>query len=159
VIPLVGASISPRYPNWYNVSQAKLFLPTRALEKKMIKTIAEIREMDIPNDGLSCEIKGYFFYYIARDELCPQLSPCFLCPTDSENGLDCVQLPSEIGELIVKADETFGMLVGGKYAYYGLSSVVSGLLYRRNESLVFLMVKNVSLESECGDLKQNFKIP
>lgn len=120
----------------------------------MIKTIAEIKEMDIPSGGLICSVKGNFFYYLAEDGLSPQSSPCFLSPSGSENDMDCALLPPEVGEHIMKMDETFGIMVGGKYAYYGLTAIVSGVACRQNGKIIFPKISNIALQS--GALKQDF---
>ena len=123
----------------------------------MIKTVSEINKMEIPHEGIGCEVKGYFFYYLADDSMCPKSSPCFLSASDLESDLNYILLPKYVGENVIKMDDTFGMLVGGKYAYYGLRSIVIGVIRRQEDQVLFSNVSSLLLER--GSLRQEFKMP
>ena len=89
--------------------------------------------------------------------MCPKSSPCFLSASDLESDLNYILLPKYVGENVVRMDNTFGMLVGGKYAYYGLRSITIGLIRRQEDQVSFSNVSNLFLER--GSLRQEFKMP
>jgi hypothetical protein len=109
----------------------------------MMMTISEILKTEIPDEGLTCEVAGSFFYYLATDGMCPQPSRCFLSSSDSDSDVHIIALPPEVGKEAIRMDETFGMMVGGKYAYFAMPAVVSGTIRRQNGKLTFTRVSDL----------------
>ena len=75
-------------------------------------------------DGATCELEGQFFYRLSSDGL--EQSSCYLAPSHDSNFK--ILLPLSLGEHVVEADTTFGMLVGGEYAYFDVSAKVTGTI-------------------------------
>jgi len=116
--------------------------------------VTELIEMDIPNGGITCSVKGYFFYRIAEDIHDETILPkCFLSNTEEESTM-YVTIPNEIGESVISEDETFGMMVGGSYAYYGLSAEVTGIIEKSANELIFRKIDKLHLTK--NNLTQDF---
>jgi len=119
----------------------------------MLYNIFDLNKVDIPKEGISCTVKGYFSYQLS-DANSNSLQPhCYIseAPEDSSS---FIAMSDNIGETIISDDETFGMLVGGSYAYYGIHALVEGVIERNGDNLIFSKVKSLTLEK--NDLSQRF---
>lgn len=109
-----------------------------------IYDVADLERIDIPVSGATCRIEGFFFYRIA-DGSFPK---CYL-GNAPENPSLCVSLHEDIGEAVLSGDETFGMLVGGEFAYFGLACAAEGVLHRDAECRFSLsMVSRMTLTKD-----------
>ncbi len=110
--------------------------------------VLEIQHLDIPSDGMNCLVKGKFYYRIIGDknEKCNYVN-CFIADT-FDNDSPKLFLSDEVGETVVDKDESFGMMVGGEFAYYGMDIEVDGLIKKSLQGLVFETVKVLKLEKD-----------
>ena len=119
-------------------------------------TVSEIKDLEIPDKGLNCLVKGFFYYRISSTEQGDQISPiCYLAESESVDSL-FIELSKEIGETVISDDETFGMMVGGEFAYFGLSGIVDGIIKSQNGVLTFTRVESLKLEKDGESQKFYF---
>ena len=103
-------------------------------------SVSEIDDVVIAADGLPCMVQGKFFYRIAGSHI----ALCYLA--ERKDSPVKIELPIAVGELVVAEDESFGMMVGGEFAYYDLECLVEGVLHRENTGgLGFRPVKSIAL--------------
>lgn len=113
--------------------------------------ISSLEKMSIPTEGMSCRVKGRFFFQIAGSEG----RRCYL--SENANSSLTIQLNEDVGEFVVGNDETFGMLVGGEFAYFDLDCVADGVLCRsENGQLSLRPVDCISLRKD--ELCQSFEL-
>lgn len=114
--------------------------------------VAYVGRLSIPEGGLACSLGGFFFYRLSNGD-----SPrCYLGDTAERPGI-LVQLRDEIGELVLSEDETFGMLVGGEFAYSGLKCTAEGHLHR-DGSRALSLTSIVKITLEKDGLFQTFRV-
>lgn len=118
--------------------------------------VSEIKEFKIPDEGLNCSVKGLFYYRISTIEQGDQVSPkCYLAESKSDDSL-FIEFSDEIGETVISDDETFGIMVGGKFAYFSLSGIVDGIVKSKNGILTFTRVDSLKLEKDGESQKFSF---
>ena len=100
-------------------------------------------------------IKGYFFYIISEQAEDNGSGKCYIC-SDKDNLNEKIYIPEQVGEKVINDDETFGMLVGGEYAYYGLEAEIKGNIIESHNIIKFVSVDEITLSR--GNEKQSFKI-
>jgi hypothetical protein len=118
-----------------------------------MKKVSEIINMEIPVNGKKCCVKGKFYYRLSRvDDR--NFVNCYLAESNDDNSPK-IFLSDDIGEAVIDADETFGMMVGGEFAYYGIEAEVDGLLKIIAEGAAFENVMNMKLrkDNEFQDFK------
>lgn len=112
-----------------------------------VKSILKLQ----PPATLEVCVRSTFYYRISGGEL--GYGNCYLADSSSE-GEDRLVLSDSVGEFVIEEDETFGMMVGGEYAYFGLEVELRGF-YRSSEGGPEIdPVTSLSLRS--GDLVQEF---
>ncbi|WP_347253684.1 hypothetical protein [Leminorella grimontii] len=76
--------------------------------------------------------------------------------TDHKNGHleNSIILPNSIIELIIEQDKSFGVLVGGEYAYYAMDAIIEGFLELNGQQLSLSKVNKITL-FDC-DISQDF---
>ncbi|WP_144436642.1 hypothetical protein [Lysobacter antibioticus] len=95
--------------------------------------ISDLVDIVIPEGGLSCCIKGLFFCSVVANGVAPK---CFI--KDSLDSSMHVSLPDSAADLVLSSDETFGMMVGGKFSYFGLDCIAEGILSCDTQGGLFL---------------------
>lgn len=110
-------------------------------------TVSQVSEIVIPEGGLRCTVRGLFFYRIAHLDTESTTPPCYIA--DSSDSGPIIGLPQAIGETVIDDDETFGMLVGGEFAYFGVNAHLSGLVVSQGSGVKeFAEVNNLILEMD-----------
>lgn len=108
--------------------------------------IIDLLKMNLPDEGVDCVVKGKFYYRIEGDD-----HSCYL--SDSDDMAAQIYLSNDLGELVINEDETFGMLVGGEFAYYGVEAEVTGVLKESSNNRYLDAVKCINLKSDLGEQK------
>lgn len=119
-----------------------------------MKKVFEIICMELPIDGMSCRVKGKFYYRISKSDASRDFANCYLAESDDINSPK-VLLSDGIGEAVIDEDETFGIMVGGEFAYFGIEAEVEGLIKETPEGPIFEIVKSMKLNKD-GE-SQEFK--
>lgn len=110
-----------------------------------MEKIAEIKKIKLPIKGRLCSVIGKFYYRISDSENTRNYSRCYLADSDDSDSIR-IFLSDDIGEAVIDADETFGMMVGGEFAYYGLEAVLEGTLISSPQGLIFEKVLGLKLQ-------------
>ena len=113
-------------------------------------TISEIEHKEIPSEGMSCSVKGKFYYRISETNV-DGSARCYL--SESDNSELKLVISDQICEQVIDDDETFGMMVGGEYAYFGLHAEVGGLVKRSANGIVLEQV-SVMILSKDGEYQE-----
>ena len=105
---------------------------------------------DIMNKKLCglVRFKGYFYALGGLNQ------KVFL--TDNKYGWseNNIILPNNITELIIDKDQSFGVLVGGEYAYYAMDAIIEGVLELKEQQLYLSKVNKITLFD--GEISQSF---
>jgi hypothetical protein len=112
--------------------------------------VSELKNIELPDEGAECSVKGRLYYRISNnEENGSNYINCYV--TDSSNAnLPKLFLADEIGEAIIDRDETFGMLVGGEYAYYDIDVELKCVVKKTAQGLICKTVETLKLEKD-GD--------
>ncbi|XKM14509.1 hypothetical protein RCS94_04865 [Orbaceae bacterium ac157xtp] len=89
-------------------------------------------------DGL-VELKAYFYVLNGINE------SVFLSDNNTGNFKNVIILPDYIIPQIIEQDETFGVLIGGEYAYYAMEAVIKGTVVIVNGQQFFSKVDKLIL--------------
>jgi hypothetical protein len=120
-----------------------------------VNKIAEITCLELPIDGMNCSVKGRFYYRISENGRNRDFFNCYLAESDNKDSPK-IFLSDGIGDAVIDADETFGMMVGGEFAYYGVDAEIDGLVKCIPEGMAFEMVKSIRLEKDGESQEFNF---
>jgi hypothetical protein len=109
--------------------------------------ISEVENIELPNGGMECSIKGKFFYRISASsgEDKNNLTNCYITDSSS-NEVSKLFLSNKYGESIIDMDETFGMMVGGEFAYYDIDAELKCMVEKVDGKLVCKELSELSLE-------------
>lgn len=112
--------------------------------------VSELQNIDIPDDGVRCAVKGKFYYRISDNgESGSDYVNCYMNdPLDSSSSK--LFLSDKVGEAIIDGDETFGMMVGGEFAYYDFDVELECVIKKASQGLICAKVEKLKLEKD-GD--------
>jgi len=116
-----------------------------------MQKISEFLNEEFSSAGASCSVFGRFYYRISEGEISNGTSNCYLAESDEEGSPKLFFL-NDVGESVIDNDETFGMMVGGEFAYFGIYAEVTGLIKRSPDALTFEVVDELKLEKD-GDIQ------
>lgn len=85
------------------------------------------------------ELKAYFYILGGINEM------AFLSDSNDGDFGKIITLPKDIIPKVIEQDETFGILVGGKYAYYAMKALVKGIIAIVNDQQFFSKVDELTL--------------
>ena len=85
------------------------------------------------------ELKAYFYILGGINEM------AFLSDNNDGDFGKIITLPKDIIPKVIEQDETFGILVGGKYAYYAMKAIVKGIIAIVNVQQFFSKVDELTL--------------
>ena len=85
------------------------------------------------------ELKAYFYILGGINEI------AFLSDSNDGDFEKIITLPEDIIPQVIEQDETFGVLVGGKYAYYAMKAIVKGVITIVNDQHFFNIVEELTL--------------
>ncbi|WP_428036072.1 hypothetical protein [Amphritea sp.] len=112
--------------------------------------VSELQNIDLPNDGLECSVKGKFYYRISdHGESGNNYVNCYVDDL-SDNSSSKLFLSDEVGETVIDGDETFGMMVGGEFAYYDIDVELECVIKKTPQGLICATVEKLKLEKD-GD--------
>lgn len=118
--------------------------------------ISEIENLEISNKGLDCTVSGKFFYRIASEgEGQNDFVDCYIADSSNDRAPKLF-LANRYGESVIDMDETFGMMVGGEFAYFDINIVLSCVVKRFDEKLVCESLKSFTLERNGESQEFNF---
>ena len=118
--------------------------------------VSEIVDLDLPADGIASSLKGKFYYCITQDRKNKfDFFNCYITDA-SDTESPRVYLPNDVGETVIDKDETFGMMVGGEFAYYGLNAEIYCVIKKTARGLIGESVKSLKLEKDGENQEFNF---
>lgn len=85
------------------------------------------------------KLKAYFYILGGTNE------KAFLSADNNGDFVKIILLPEKIISQVIEQDDTFGVLVGGKYAYYAMQSIIKGKIIIINNQQVFNEVDELIL--------------
>lgn len=110
--------------------------------------VSEIQYLDLPVDGVSGSLKGKFYYRIAEGgENRDDFVDCYITDS-SDSDSPRLYLSNEVGKAVIDKDETFGMMVGGEFAYYGLDAEINCIIRKTMKGFVCENVEYLRLEKD-----------
>lgn len=117
--------------------------------------VSELQNIKFPKEGATCSVKGKFYYRISGDEeRTPDYVNCYVADSSDINSPKLF-ISDKFGEAIINGDETFGMIVGGEFAYYGIDVELECLIKRASQGIICEDVKALKLEKD-GDSQSFF---
>lgn len=112
--------------------------------------VSELQNIELPDGGAECSVKGRFYYRISGSEgNGSNYINCYVADSSDSNSPKLF-LADEIGEAIIDGDETFGMMVGGEYAYYDIDAELECIVKKTPQGLICGAVGTLKLEKD-GD--------
>jgi len=115
--------------------------------------VSDLASLSVPASGLQCRLQGYLFYRIVPEE-----APVCYLAEDQEVPRLLVTIPERYADFLLREDSTFGMLVGGDYAYFGMECVVEGLVCSTSAEK-FRLSRVSSIRLIQDDIFRDFLIP
>ena len=113
-----------------------------------MKNISDNQTSDLPVDGVMTSLKGKFFYRLPEDGCVKDVyANCYITEAFDIDS-DRLYLSDEIGEAVIGEDETFGMMVGGEFAYWGVNAEVKCRIRKTTKGLVCENVEYLKLEKD-----------
>lgn len=116
-----------------------------------IYDISSLKKINVPVSGVPCVIKGFFFYRMTDGKF----PKCYLGDAP-ENPSAYITLEDRVGNIVLSDDETFGMLVGGEFAYFGLACIAEGVLFCNDYGFFLSMVSRIKITKD--GIYQDFMI-
>ena len=112
--------------------------------------VSELENIELPDEGVECSVKGKFYYRISSNkENGSTYFNCYVTDSSDESSPKLF-LADEVGEAIIDWDETFGMMVGGEYAYYDIGAELKCIVKKTSQGFVCKTVDTLKLEKD-GD--------
>jgi hypothetical protein len=112
--------------------------------------VSELQNIELPDEGIECSVKGGFYYRISGNEKnSSDYVNCYVADSSDSNSPKLF-LADEIGEAIIDGDETFGMMVGGEYAYYDVDVKLDCIVKKTRQGLICETVETLRLEKDGG---------
>lgn len=124
------------------------------MKVQAVNTMSDIRNLDLPIDDINVSLQGKFYYRIANQEEKNDNSVnCYITDSSENDALE-LGLSDDVGQAIINEDETFGMMVGGEFAYCGLNAQINCVVRKTEQGFICGPVKYLKLEKD--DKTQEF---
>ena len=125
-----------------------------SMKVQTVYQVSDIGNLDLPIDGINVSLQGKLYYRIVnRKEKNNNAVNCYITDSSEYDALKLC-LSDNVGETVVNEDETFGMMVGGEFAYCGLNAQINCVVRRTERGFVSGAVKYLKLEKD--DKTQEF---